>query len=137
MRELRSGVWTDWSAPYTFTIRADDTQIVLDWLWDRYDHVGDQYDGVSAIIDLALDGVYSYGYAGGLLIGLYESLGGWGDALGLEPLPALRGDQTCTLARNWVALNGKDLALLAGWWGLSFQELPVRRLRGRAERSLG
>jgi len=123
-REWRRGAWTAWSAPYAFTIRVDERAIVVAWLWEWYEYFGEQYVVVAAIIDWALDGTYSYSYAGDSLWAIYEALPAWSDALAAEPLPALRGHTSCTAARDWIALNGKDLALYAGWWGVAFRDFP-------------
>ena len=81
----------------------------------------EEYD---ATVDRALAGEYSYGYAADLLMTFYRSMNAWHDTLREEPLPALRGDWSCTLARDWIALSGKALGQLAGWWGLSFRAFP-------------
>ena len=125
IRELRSGVWTHWSAPYTFTIRADDTQIVVDWLSELYDHVTALFNEHIAIRENT-PGVYSYSRAAQLLVDLRLRALTWGDELWArtDSLQGYRVNASCDSARQWIALSAQQMSLVSGWMELIYASWP-------------
>ncbi|MDE2752266.1 MAG: serine protease, partial [Gemmatimonadota bacterium] len=77
MNERRATGWVGWSLPYTFTIRASDTDIVVSWLREIYDDAVALYDEYSAI-ERNTPGVYTYRRAGQLHDSLSVRARAWG-----------------------------------------------------------
>ena len=125
MNERRATGWVGWSVPYTFTIRASDTQIVVDWLWQLYDNAVAFYDEYSAI-ERNTPGVYTYRRAGQLHGSLSVQAQAWGDDLWAltDSLDGFRVGVSCDLARQWIALSARELSLMSGWFELIYRSWP-------------